>query len=105
MGKKLFYRNQKVTSFTQLHSDGYKTNQLSDNFVLRIPILYGDVEYLDESAITTLFKKLVVPDKVAEMSDYEIRRPSHVSDIASIVHDLISRCSNASGVSLDKRFH
>ena len=26
--------------------------------VLRIPILYGDVEYLEESAITVLFKQL-----------------------------------------------
>lgn len=29
--------------------------------VLRIPILYGDVEYLDESAVTTLFKLLKSP--------------------------------------------
>ena len=64
--------------------------------VLRIPILYGDVEYLDESAITTLFKKLLDPSqKAAEMSDYEIRRPSHVTDIASVVHDLILRCVSA----------
>ena len=65
-----------------------------DNLVLRIPILYGDVTYLDESAITTLFKKLTDPtQKAAEMSDYEIRRPSHVSDIASIIHDLITMWS------------
>ena len=32
-----------------------------DNIVLRIPILYGDVEYLDESAVTTLFKLLLNP--------------------------------------------
>ena len=63
--------------------------------VLRIPILYGDVEYLDESAITTLFKKLLDPSQKAEMSDYEIRRPSHVTDIASVVHDLILRCVSA----------
>ena len=29
-----------------------------DNIVLRIPVLYGDVEYLEESAITVLFKNL-----------------------------------------------
>lgn len=59
-----------------------------DNVVLRIPILYGDVEYLDESAITTLFKKLTDSTSEVEMSDYEIRRPSHVKDIANIVHQL-----------------
>lgn len=26
--------------------------------VLRIPVLYGDVQYLEESAITVLFKQL-----------------------------------------------
>ena len=30
----------------------------SDNIVLRIPILYGDVEYLEESAVTVLLKSL-----------------------------------------------
>ena len=78
----------------------FKTNTyfhfFLENLVLRIPILYGDVEYLDESAITTLFKKLLDPSqKAAEMSDYEIRRPSHVTDIASVVHDLILRCVSA----------
>lgn len=42
--------------------DGEKvvTEQSPDNVILRIPILYGDVEYLDESAITTLYPKLKV---------------------------------------------
>ena len=101
-----------------------------DNIVLRIPVLYGDVEYLEESAITVLFKNLkdvqginklnqleqnliicfkkvtnvfdlytrthvinsILGDdslKKANMSDYEIRRPSHVNDIANIVHKLL----------------
>ena len=54
------------------------------------------MEYLDESAITTLLKKLLDPSQKAEMLDYEIRRPSHVTDIASVVHDLILRCVSAS---------
>ena len=42
--------------------DGEKVvkEQNPDNVILRIPILYGDVEYLDESAITTLYSKLKV---------------------------------------------
>merc|ERR1711962_107951 len=70
--------------------DGEKVvlEQNPDNVVLRIPILYGDVEYLDESAITTLFPKLKNSSVSCEMSDYEIRRPSHVKDIASIVYYL-----------------
>jgi len=73
--------------------DGEKVvlEQNNKNIVLRIPILYGDVEYLDESAITTLFPKLKNYSVNCEMSDYEIRRPSHVNDIASIVHDLSNK--------------
>ena len=49
--------------------DGEKVvlEQNPDNVVLRIPILYGDVEYLDESAITTLFPKLKVARNPAKM--------------------------------------
>lgn len=80
----------------KLEGEKVVLDQNEENLVLRIPILYGDVEYLDESAITTLFKKLLDPSqKAAEMSDYEIRRPSHVTDIASVVHDLILRCVSA----------
>ena len=64
-----------------------------NNLILRIPILYGPVQYIDESAVTTLYSKLADASKKAtDMSDYEIRRPSHVSDIASIIHDLITFC-------------
>ena len=65
----------------------------SENLVLRVPILYGDVEFLGESAITVLFEKLKQlqknPDLKAQMSDLEIRRPSHVNDVAQICHDLL----------------
>ena len=65
---------------------------LIENIVLRIPILYGDVQYLDESAITTLFKKLLDESKTpVEMSDYEIRRPANVNDIAAIINDLVKQ--------------
>ena len=49
--------------------DGEKVvlEQNPDNVVLRIPILYGDVEYLDESAITTLFPKLKVARNPAKL--------------------------------------
>lgn len=54
-----------------------------DACVLRIPVLYGDEEYVGESAISCLIKNLQkqVPTKI---SSFEIRFPSHTDDIASV---------------------
>lgn len=56
--------------------------------MLRIPILYGPVEYLNESAVTCLFT-LLLDGKSSLVSDYEIRYPSHVDDIALLCLQLI----------------
>jgi S-adenosylmethionine synthetase len=52
--------------------------------VLRVPVLYGPVEYLAESAVTVLLNTLLQTDKPCKISDCELRRPSHVDDIADI---------------------
>ena len=60
--------------------------------VLRVPVLYGPVEYLGESAVTTLLQ--TITDKrpaTTKVSDYEIRRPAHVDDIAKIVAQLLAK--------------
>lgn len=75
--------------------DGEKVVLETDpnNLVLRIPILYGDVGYLDESAITTLFMLLLnPPTSEVSVSDYEIRRPSSTTDIAEIIYRLVTIC-------------
>ncbi|XP_050544416.1 methionine adenosyltransferase 2 subunit beta-like isoform X2 [Daktulosphaira vitifoliae] len=63
----------------------------SKNIVLRIPILYGTVETLEESAVTILFKGLKKSQQQNEffkVSNYELRNPSNVKDIAHIVFKL-----------------
>lgn len=60
----------------------------TEHLVLRIPVLYGPVEYLNESAVTCLFN-LLLDKKTTTVSDYEIRYPSHVNDIASLCLQLI----------------
>ena len=62
-----------------------------DNMVLRIPLLYGDVEYLDESAVTTLFQKVKNTKEKCLMSAYERRYPTHCSDVAAVLKDLVSQ--------------
>ena len=60
--------------------------------VLRVPVLYGPVEYLGESAVTTLLQTITDKDKKpAKVSDYEVRRPAHVDDIAKIVAQLLAK--------------
>ncbi|GIY58927.1 methionine adenosyltransferase 2 subunit beta [Caerostris extrusa] len=61
-----------------------------DSMILRIPVLYGDEEYIGESAISSLIKLLLkkVPTKV---SNYEIRYPSNTVDIASIIFQLVMK--------------
>ena len=49
--------------------------------VLRIPVLYGGVTSLAESAVTVLLD-VVRSGKPASVSSYEVRCPSHTRDIA-----------------------
>lgn len=59
-----------------------------DNLCLRVPVLYGPVTSLAESAVTCLLSLLTRPDTAARVSDYERRNPSHVDDIATVLHQL-----------------
>ncbi|XP_047110685.1 methionine adenosyltransferase 2 subunit beta-like isoform X1 [Schistocerca piceifrons] len=63
----------------------------SGNIVLRIPVLYGPVMHLAESAVTVLLEALLNTSKERQVSDYERRRPSHVDDIAEICLGLADR--------------
>lgn len=52
--------------------------------VLRVPVLYGPLESLGESAVTTLFSLVRDPTKPAKVSDYEQRYPTHVINCAQV---------------------
>ena len=62
---------------------------VEENFlVLRIPVLYGGVTTLGESAVTVLLD--VIRKKVpVKMSSYEVRCPSHTRDVARILLDIL----------------
>ncbi|XP_019639926.1 PREDICTED: methionine adenosyltransferase 2 subunit beta-like [Branchiostoma belcheri] len=59
-----------------------------DGAVLRVPMLYGPVETVDESAVTVLFRAVQNSEKTANLSDYERRYPTHVGDIAAVCRQL-----------------
>nr|XP_012316512.1 methionine adenosyltransferase 2 subunit beta isoform X1 [Aotus nancymaae] len=59
--------------------------------VLRIPILYGEVEKLDESAVTVMFDKVQFSNKSANMDHWQQRFPTHVRDVATVCRQLAEK--------------
>ena len=56
-----------------------------------MPILYGWVDKLDESAVTVLFPKVKNTSETCVMSDYERRYPTHCDDVASVLRQLAQK--------------
>ena len=69
---------------------------IAENAVLRVPILYGDIEKLDESAVTVLFPKVQDTSKDCVMSDYERRYPTHCRDVAKVLYQMAEEKVKAS---------
>jgi len=61
-----------------------------DAGVLRVPVLYGEVEYLEESAVTSLIK-FVLDQKPVEIDDWQARYPTLVDDVAFVCLGLSER--------------
>ncbi|KAL8211679.1 UNVERIFIED_CONTAM: Methionine adenosyltransferase 2 subunit beta [Gekko kuhli] len=59
--------------------------------VLRVPILYGEVERLEESAVTVMFDKVQFSNKSANMDHWQQRFPTYVKDVASICRELAEK--------------
>jgi len=55
--------------------------------VLRVPILYGPVENLEESAVT-IMARLLEHDEACAVDHWAIRYPTHVDDVATAVRGL-----------------
>lgn len=64
------------------------------NAVLRVPILYGEVEELEESAVTVIARSLL--DRTpAKMDHWAIRRPTLVDDVGAACLALARICSTS----------
>jgi S-adenosylmethionine synthetase len=67
------------------------------SLVLRVPVLYGPVEYIKESAVTCLLEVLTTKkDGLVPVSNYEIRYPTHVNDVAKCCTQLVQKALKAS---------
>ena len=67
---------------------------LSDYIILRVSILYGPVEFLEESSICVLYK-YILDNERRKMDDYSVRYPTYTSDVAGVMRFLLE--SGASG--------
>ena len=63
---------------------------------LRLPILYGKVETLDESSVTQIAKAVVGRLEV-EIDDWAIRYPTFVGDVAYVCHQILEYRSQNPG--------
>lgn len=81
-----------LNTYGESKRDGeLETLKYSEHAVLRVPILYGEVEYLGESAVTTLFSAVKDSTKETSVSDYQRRYPTHVADVAYVCSQLAKR--------------
>lgn len=56
--------------------------------ILRVPVLYGRIEELEESSITKLLESVKDSSQPTEVSDYELRFPTHCDDVALVCRQM-----------------
>lgn len=56
--------------------------------ILRVPVLYGRLETVDESSVTKLLKSVKNSNQPTEVSDYELRFPTHCNDVALVCRQM-----------------
>ncbi|CAJ0939545.1 unnamed protein product [Ranitomeya imitator] len=59
--------------------------------VLRVPVLYGDVEKIEESAVTVMFDKVQHSNKSVDIDHWQQRFPTYVKDVASVCVQMSER--------------
>lgn len=74
----------------------------SGNTVLRVPILYGEVEELDESAVTVIARALL-DSTPGQMDHWAVRWPTLVDDVAAAC--LGMACRRVAGQSCEGVWH
>ncbi|RIB10362.1 RmlD-like substrate binding domain-containing protein [Gigaspora rosea] len=77
-----FYGETKYKSELAVQSANNQT------VVLRVPVLYGEVEFPGESAVNILMDSVKNSSKNVEMDHYAIRYPTNVRDVARVIKDI-----------------
>ncbi|KAG9286777.1 hypothetical protein G9A89_012327 [Geosiphon pyriformis] len=80
-----FYGNSKYQGEIAIRNSNSKA------VILRVPVLYGDVEDPAESAVNILLYVVKDRNKKVSMDNYAIRYPSNVDDVARVIKDISVR--------------
>ena len=84
-----------INAYGQSKLDGERAVQAAgnDTAILRVPILYGDVENLDESPVTVLAKNMLSAPAGARlaMENWATRYPTHTGDVAAVLRQMVAR--------------
>ncbi len=75
---------------TKLMGEQAVTRLLPESAILRLPILYGEVERLSESAVLVLIEQLLDYQKQG-VDDWAVRRPTSTMDIADAIDGMIGK--------------
>jgi len=73
---------------SKLASERVVCDVSSDFCILRVPILYGQVESLDESPVTVIAADLLA-GKGGRIDNWATRYPTHTADVAFVIRQLI----------------
>jgi S-adenosylmethionine synthetase len=69
---------------------------VADNCVLRVPVLYGQIETLEESPVTIIAKGLL-PGGEIKLDHWQTRDPTSTADVAAVLRQMLeSRVESAS---------
>jgi len=83
-----------INSYGQSKLDGERAVQAAGrNFaILRVPILYGEVEALDESPVTVLAQNMLKarPGERLAMENWATRYPTLTGDVASVLRQMVA---------------
>eukprot|EP00026_Physarum_polycephalum_P013498 Phypoly_transcript_13909.p1 GENE.Phypoly_transcript_13909~~Phypoly_transcript_13909.p1 ORF type:complete len:299 (+),score=55.31 Phypoly_transcript_13909:71-967(+) len=75
---------------TKLEGEQVIAKTLMNAGILRVPLLYGPVDNLDECGVTVLLKN-ILDGKPMEIDNWQIRYPTHVDDVAAACRKLCER--------------
>ena len=83
-----------INTYGQSKLDGERAVQQSGALaaLLRVPLLYGAVEYLDESAVTVIAQNMLKArgtDKKLLMDHWAIRYPTLTDDVAVVLRQMV----------------
>ena len=73
---------------SKLESEKVLPPILTDYCILRVPILYGQIESLDESPVSVIAKQLLTGE-VRTFDNLATRYPTHTADVAFVLRQMI----------------